>query len=190
MGDTSLGRAVSRWAEEQPEAVAVRRGATLLTRRELDEVTNRVARGWLEAGLEPDALVALSLSDPADVVLAAVAAWKAGATPMPLPPDLTPDARQDVLGFAGPGWLVEGSLDRRPDTSPAALSDLAASCWLVTVDGDLDHPTVVRSPEPARLAPEGTAPPEGDGRAEPPGVALLHAVRRALRRGEALLDAP
>ena len=185
----SISRAVTRLAEVQPDAVAVRRGATVLTRRALDRTTNRIARRWIDGGMEADDLVAIAIVDPVELVLAAVAVWKAGATPLPLGPGLDVDDRRAVLTAAGPGWLVEGSVDLSADCSDALLPDEWASSWLATVGGTADQPLIARSPRPARIDPD--VPDDEDElvtqAASPPEVALLHAVRRSLGGDELVL---
>ncbi len=156
MGEMSIGRAITWLADQRSETVAVRYDGTVLTRRELDLATNRIARRWMVGGMEVDDLVALSLSDPVDLVLATVATWKAGATPMPLPPELDPDERGDLLSRAGPGWLVDHPVVVDDADSADPLPELAASCWKSTpTRGSDGQAHIIRSAEPARFDPIG-----------------------------------
>ncbi|WP_341924052.1 AMP-binding protein [Nocardioides psychrotolerans] len=160
MPDLSISRAITSWAEQRPDAVAVRCGDDVLTWRELDQVSNRVARRWRSAGLAVDDLVSVALPNSTDVVVACVAAWKAGATPQPLSPRLGAAERDAVLALAAPAVVVAGPLDRCDGESDAPLPDLAASSWKApTSSGSTGRPKIVRAAAPARVDPEGRVAP-------------------------------
>ena len=107
MADLTIGEAFGWLAERLPEAAALRLGDEVWSRRDLEDATNRIARGWRRGGLAPDAVVAIAVGDPLEVVLACVAAWKAGATPLPL--RVTGAEREPVLQLArriGCSWSL------------------------------------------------------------------------------------
>ena len=160
MGEMSISRAITWLADERPGAPSLRCGDEVLTRRAVDEATNRIARRWLAGGVGVDDVVAVSPSSPVDLVLATVAAWKAGATPLLLPPGLSTDERRALLALSGPGWLVEGPVDRSADLSAAPLPDLASSCWRASASsGGLGPAAVVRSRDAARVDPTDVSAP-------------------------------
>lgn len=151
MPELSIGRAVSWLAQQDPDAVAVRCAGEVLTRRELDEVTNAMARRWTAEGLRVDDTVAVCLPNGLDFVLATVAAWKSGATPQPLSPELS----AAVLSFATPALMIDGPVDRCADESTAPVPDRFASSWKApTSSGSTGRPKIVRAAAPARFDPE------------------------------------
>jgi bile acid-coenzyme A ligase len=148
----SIGRAFAHLADLDPDAVAVRCGDDVLTRRELDVVTNGLARAWVDR-VAPDDLVTVALPNGVDFVLACVAAWKLGATPQPLSPRLGAAERAEVLALARPALLVDGPLGTwSPDDAP--LPDRAATSWKApTSSGSTGRPKIVRAAAPAMVDP-------------------------------------
>lgn len=155
----TLGAAVRWWARDRPDAVAARCGDDVLTRRELDGRTDALAASWRAAGLAVDDLVAVELPTGIDAVLAVVAVWKAGATPLPLSPATDPTERRAVLDLARPALVVSGPLPT-PGPPTAPLPDLAAASWKApTSSGSTGRPKVVRAAAPARFDPQGRVAP-------------------------------
>lgn len=159
MPDLSIGDAIGWWAEREPDVVAVRCGADVLTRAALHDRAEALARVWVADGLQVDDLVTVSLPNGTDLVVACVAAWKAGATPQPLAPGLPPAERDAVLALADPAVLVEGPLHRPSADAlaqlPALAPGLAAACWKApTSSGTTAGPKLVLAAAPARVDPE------------------------------------
>jgi bile acid-coenzyme A ligase len=153
----SIGRALGRLADEAPDAVAVRCGDDVLTRRELDLASNRVAHAWADR-VGHDDLVTICLPNGIDFVLACCATWKLGATPQPLSPRLGAGERRAIVDLARPALVVDGTLDRADDDS--ALPDLAASSWKApTSSGSTGRPKIVRATAPATIDPDGRVAP-------------------------------
>jgi bile acid-coenzyme A ligase len=153
----SIGRAFAHLADEAPDAVAVRCGDDVLTRRELDLVSNRVAHAW--AGrVGHDDLVTIVLPNGVDFVVACVATWKLGATPQPLSPRIGAGERAAILELARPALVVDGRLDLSDDDSP--LPDLAASSWKApTSSGSTGRPKIVRAAASATVDPDARVAP-------------------------------
>lgn len=158
----SIGRAFAHLADEAPDAVAVRCGDEVLTRRELDLRSNRVARAWSDR-VGHDDLVTISLPNGVDFVVACAATWKLGATPQPLSPRIGPGERGAILELARPALVVdvasvEGGLEASDDDSP--LPDLAATSWKApTSSGSTGRPKIVRAAAPATVDPDGRVAP-------------------------------
>ncbi|QKW30763.1 non-ribosomal peptide synthase/polyketide synthase [Streptomyces seoulensis] len=138
----TLPEAFARQAARTPDALAVRGGDRLLTYRELDERSNRLARRLIAAGAGPERFVALCLPRTAELVVALLAVLKSGAAYLPVDPQypaervafLFDDVRPDAA-IAAPstaGRLPEGPYTRilldetDPDTAPAVPSTAAA----------------------------------------------------------------
>lgn len=153
----SIGRAFAHLADQSPDAVAVRCGDVVVTRRELDLLSNRVAHAWADR-VGHDDLVTIALPNGLDIVLACIATWKLGATPQPLSPRIGAGERRAVLNLARPALVVDGPLPMASDDSP--LPDLVASSWKApTSSGSTGRPKVVRASAPATVDPDGKVAP-------------------------------
>lgn len=73
-------------ARRTPEAVAVRFRGTELTYAELDRRANQLGRHLQTSGVGPDVLVGVCLDRSPDLIVALLAAWKAGGAYLPLDP--------------------------------------------------------------------------------------------------------
>ncbi|WP_431952178.1 amino acid adenylation domain-containing protein [Nocardia lijiangensis] len=87
----TLPEILSAGAEIDPDAIAVRSGATCLTYHEVDEYTNRLARVLISLGAGPESSVAISIPRSIDSVLGMLAVAKTGAAFVPIDPDYPPD---------------------------------------------------------------------------------------------------
>ncbi|MCB8909519.1 non-ribosomal peptide synthase/polyketide synthase [Rhodococcus rhodochrous] len=74
-------------AVEHPDRVAVRDRDTVLTYRELDTWSNRIARRLVELGARPDGIVALAFPRSWEMVLAVWSVAKTGAAYTPVDPE-------------------------------------------------------------------------------------------------------
>ncbi|WP_412080833.1 non-ribosomal peptide synthase/polyketide synthase [Streptomyces sp. SCL15-4] len=130
--EDTLPGAFRRQAERTPNAPAVRHGDHLLTYRELDARSSRLARRLIAAGAGPERFVALCLPRTADLVTALLAVLKSGAGYLPVDPQypaervafLFEDVRPDAVITAAEtaGRLPEGPFTRilLDDADPAA----------------------------------------------------------------------
>ncbi|MEV4342456.1 amino acid adenylation domain-containing protein, partial [Streptomyces sp. NPDC049590] len=118
----TLPEAFRRQAARTPDAPAVRHGDHVLTYRELDARSNRLARRLIAAGAGPERFVALCLPRTADLVTALLAVLKSGAGYLPVDPQypaervafLFEDVRPDavITAAATAGRLPEGPFTR------------------------------------------------------------------------------
>ena len=69
-----------------PDGVAVVSGSTVLTYRELDVASNRLARVLIGVGVGPECAVLVALDRGAPLVVALWAVWKAGGVYVPVDP--------------------------------------------------------------------------------------------------------
>lgn len=158
MTSVPIGRAFAVLAERAPDAVAVRCGDEVLTRRGLHERAGRLAARWVEDGLAVDDVVAVVLPNGLDLVVACVAAWQAGAVPLTVSPDLPRLEREAVLAAAAPTVVVDGPV---PDRPGAVLDqDRVASSWKVsTSSGTTGTPKLLRAASPGTVDPDGVVAP-------------------------------
>ena len=154
MAEVSIGRAFTLLARAAPDAVAVRLlDGTVLTRGELDDAAGRLASRWREEGLPRDGVVVVSLPNGPEAVVAAVAAWKAGATVQPHRPGTPMPGRPSLVVDAPPRVPAHGV-----DPS-AADPDLAARSWKVSAtSGSTGAPRLVAASAPSRIDTAGCTP--------------------------------
>jgi amino acid adenylation domain-containing protein len=119
---------VARQAAANPEAVAVSAGQEVFSYAELDRRANRLANYLRSAGVERDSVVGLYLERSFDMVVTALAIFKAGAAYLPLDP-MQPAAR---LAF-----MLRDSAASVVVTTKKLAEKLPADSWrVVTLDGD------------------------------------------------------
>lgn len=85
-GRQSFARIISARAAAEPDAVVAVCAGEVLTAAGLDTRSNRLAHELLTRGVRRDDLVAISLPNSIEFVVAAAAVWKVGATPHPVSP--------------------------------------------------------------------------------------------------------
>ncbi|MCZ8382797.1 AMP-binding protein, partial [Mycobacterium sp. CPCC 205372] len=109
-----------------PSAVAVSFAGRVLTYRELDEASNRLAHLLVGQGVGPGRSVVLLLNRSAEAVVAMVAVLKAGAAYLAIDPS-APDGRVEfMVADAAPVVAI----------TSAELAERLGGCGLVVVDVD------------------------------------------------------
>ncbi|MFC4099816.1 non-ribosomal peptide synthetase [Paenibacillus xanthanilyticus] len=134
MNDTNSpydrGRLIHQWLEERarltPDAAAVICGSRMLTYRELNERSNRLARTLRERGAVPDSLVGVLTVRSPEMMVAIMAVLKAGAAYMPIDPAYPPERIRYMLEDSRARLLL-------------AQGSLADEAWMRSVgyEGDL-----------------------------------------------------
>ncbi|MFD3658811.1 amino acid adenylation domain-containing protein, partial [Streptomyces sp. NPDC058620] len=144
-----LHELIAAQAAATPDVVAVLAGERSLTYGALMARANQLAHRLRQAGVGPESVVALCLERSADMAVASLAVWQAGAGYLPLDPAYPLERRQFMMSDTGASVLV---------AHEAVAADLAA-------DGTVD--TVLRLDDPAVLAELDELP------ATPPQVRVL-----------------
>jgi amino acid adenylation domain-containing protein len=88
-------------ARTRPDAVAVRDAESLLTYRELDEWSDRIAVRLVDSGVVPGAPVAVAVHRSASYAAAVLGVLKAGGTYVPLDPDYPAGRREFIAADSG-----------------------------------------------------------------------------------------
>jgi amino acid adenylation domain-containing protein len=165
-------RGLAEWLaagwEERADRVAVVAGKERLTYGALAERADRLARHLVGLGVEPGGLVGLCLERTVDVVVAAVAIWRAGAGYVPLDPTY-PRARLELMAdraglahgvsvaplqdrvpaFEGRWILLDREADRiagEPARPPEVEGDLSRSAYVIFTSGSTGEPKGVQVP--------------------------------------------
>lgn len=142
--------------------VAVVDGAHTVTYEELDRAANRMGHFLRGLGAGPDSVVGVSLERGADLVVALLGVWKAGAAYLPLDPGQPPARLTGLVRASGAqvvlaGPALEGAVRdagaRRvgpeevpaglPDTAPASGADPDGAAYTVFTSGSTGAPKCV-----------------------------------------------
>ena len=168
----SIGRLFAHFAAAKPDepALVAGDGSGQITWAGLDRHTNRLARAYAAAGVGKDDMVAVALPNSVEFFCACIAAWKLGATAMPLSHKFPPAERRRVLDLARPALLV-GSDERYDDlaTLPAGfvpgedlddgeLPEVVPTYWkALTSGGSTGKPKLIVSHDDPHYDPDSPA---------------------------------
>ncbi len=139
---TSVGDVFERlaWARPDTPVLTGCPGAygddrfAVVTPRQADAVTNRLAHALAAAGLEPGARVVLVCENSVEAFLAKIGVAKAGMVAVPLNPNLAPDVLDHILRLTEPGFaIVDAELWARVE--PAFTATGTAVGATITVGG-------------------------------------------------------
>lgn len=142
-----IGRLIGHFARTRPADLALVDDGVedSMTWAELDRATNRLAREYAARGVGPDATVAIGLPNSAAFVRACVAAWKLGATPLPLSPKLPAAERDRILDLADPAIVVDDEPDVRAHDD-GELPERSPTYWkALTSGGSTGRPKLIVS---------------------------------------------
>ncbi|MFE7813012.1 non-ribosomal peptide synthase/polyketide synthase, partial [Streptomyces sp. NPDC057433] len=124
--EDTLPELFARQAARTPHATALVAGDVRLDYATLDARADRLARHLVARGAGPERLVALGLPRTADMIVAILAVWKAGAGYLPLDPALPEERVRFLLDDARPALVLdEAALRDLPGAGPADAGPLA-----------------------------------------------------------------
>ncbi|TVT55694.1 amino acid adenylation domain-containing protein, partial [Amycolatopsis rhizosphaerae] len=160
----------------RPDSPAVVFEDETVSYRELDARANRLARYLLGCGVGPESRVAVALPRSTEMVVAVLAAHKAGAAYLPVDPDYPPERIEYILTDSVPSCVLTTTAiaERLPSTPGTVVPvDEAATAAAIVLlpDTDLD--------EGDRLAPPGADSPAwviytSGSTGRPKGVVVPH----------------
>jgi amino acid adenylation domain-containing protein len=120
--DSCVHHLVTAQAARTPDAIAVTDSRGAVSFAELDEQAGRLAAHLCERGVGPDTIVGVCMERSVDMVVALLAALKAGGAYMPLEPDHPRERLATMIGDARPAViLTTGGLRERLPTSSASV---------------------------------------------------------------------
>ncbi len=167
---TAFHTVFARLADAAPDRPALTCGAVTLSRRELEQRTNRLARAYAALGVTADSFVTIGLPNGIEFVEAMLAIWKLGATPQPVSHALPAHEREAIIELANPSLVVGYALSERASVAPGFTADvrlsdsalpalIAASFKAPTSGGSTGRPKLIISTQVAAFeAVSGLAP--------------------------------
>ncbi len=102
-------------ADRNPHAPAITCGDDSVTRQELRERTNRMARAFEAMGVRKGSLVTIAMPNSIGFLEAAIAAWKLGATPQPVSNRLPDRERQAIVELADSALVLGATQEAHPN---------------------------------------------------------------------------
>jgi bile acid-coenzyme A ligase len=171
----SYGRRLTTLAAEHPEAVAVIFAAedgtdTPISWRELEERSNQMAHELTSLGLAERDVIVVALRNTPQHLYTTLAAWKLGASVLPLRWDLPRWERDRMLEVAGakvvvaswdepdPGTITPADVDAttRHPVDPPAGDHVPEYVRLVATSGATGTPKIVATPSPGVMETDAT----------------------------------
>src|SRR5215471_3604442 len=149
-----IGRIIGWLAEQNPDCPAITFEDRTVTRLELEQHTNRLARAYQQVGVVQDDLVTIALPNGIEFYEAALAVWKLGATPQPVSARLPRLEWEAIVALADPKMVVGGE--------PGALG-----ARTVLAAGFAPDPALPDTPLPERTARYLKAPTSGGSTGRP-----------------------
>jgi bile acid-coenzyme A ligase len=168
----SYARRLTDLADADPDRPSVTCGDDRLTRRQLDERANALARDLAGRGVGEGDMVTIALPNSTSWFVACAAAWKLGAVPQPVSAKLPARELAAIVELADPpvviggppevaegrAWLPE---DHRPaaDTDTSPLPDAVSPAWKApTSGGSTGRPKLIVAGQKSLLDPDGPVP--------------------------------
>ncbi|MGA5817918.1 amino acid adenylation domain-containing protein [Kitasatospora sp. NPDC094028] len=160
---TTIPELFAARVDADPGAIALVHADGELSAAELDARANRLAHHLVGLGIGPEHFVALALPRSVDLVVSALAVWKAGAAYLPVDPNYPAERIAYMLQDAEPalvltaaevaGVLPEGTsrlvlddpavvaeLGNRPQDAPRAAARLLHPAYLIYTSGSTGRP--------------------------------------------------
>ncbi|WKU48170.1 non-ribosomal peptide synthetase [Streptomyces sp. VNUA116] len=142
---TRFGRAVAN----DPSGTAVHAHGSSLTFAGLDRRTAEVAGELTRLGVAPGERVGVSLPRGADLVVALLAVWRAGAAYVPIDPAYPQERRHGMVRDAGVRVLVTAGADGADGAWPDGVRTVDAGRPTAAADGPPAPPVPVTADTPA-----------------------------------------
>jgi len=158
-------RAVHELFEQQawrtPNAIAAVSQGTSISYRELNERANQLARALRQREIVPGSLVGICLNRSVEMLVAALAIWKAGCTYVPLDPSfpsarlsfmsqdsqmrllITDGSLSNIAEFSAPALLIDAEaehIQQLERSNPALTADPSQAAYAIYTSGSTGRP--------------------------------------------------
>ena len=107
----SISAIIGDLAKAQPDWPAISHETMSITRLELHQSTNRLARAYQGLGVQEGDFVTIALPNSIEFYQACIATWKLGATPQPISAKLPRVEQIAIVSLAEPALLVGSGAD-------------------------------------------------------------------------------
>lgn len=154
----SFPERLNRLAAEQPDAPAVTCGDTAMTRGELQSAARRLAREFVELGVQHGDFVTVALPNSVEWFVAYVACWNIGAVPQPVSAKLPARELAAIVDLAGPKVVIG---------APGAATDLLPPTTTHLPIGHSSDDRFTDDPLPDATSPAWKAPTSGGSTGRP-----------------------
>lgn len=165
MGVMSIAACLAHWAATKADQQAVSDPSRCLTWHSLELTTNRRARAYQNLGVGLGDYVVIALPNGVEFFEAALAAWKLGATPLPLSYRMPPEERGPLLELVQPRLIVgakqqgfaslPAGMELDPALSDAPLEDRVAPYWKALASGgSTGRPKIIVSRDQGAFDPD------------------------------------
>ena len=165
MSPVSISRALFDNAVRDPNRPAVTCAGESITRRQLDERSNKLARAYRSLGVTRGRYVTVALANSVEFFVSCAAIWKLGAIPQPVSYRLPDRERQAIVDLADAALVVgvDPSIhpDRRtvpvgfepdPDLDDSPLEDVISPSWKApTSGGSTGRPKLIVAGDPGTV---------------------------------------
>lgn len=150
------GQAVDGWAQATPRRPALTDDRRSLNWGEVAHVSRAIAQGLSLQSVQQGDIIAIALPNGADLFLAALAALRIGAVPLPISPKLA-DVECDAVIKVANAKLVVRTDDALLRADGAAFEGDALAPYLKASmsGGSTGRPKVILSKQPVRFDPAG-----------------------------------
>lgn len=138
--DLGIHDAVAAQAQRTPDRIAIECGGARLTYRELDERATAWARWLAGQGVRPGDIVGLNMERTPDLVVAQLAAMKAGAAYLPLDPEYPPDRIAFMAGDSGAKLVLREAPQVAPSSTALPASDPQRPAYVIYTSGSTGKP--------------------------------------------------
>jgi bile acid-coenzyme A ligase len=164
----SYAKRLTDLADAEPDRLSIRCGDDALTRRQLDQAANRLARDLAASGVGVGDMVTVALPNSVDWFVALAASWKIGAIPQPVSAALPRRELEAIIELAGSKVVIgadaDAFADRRctpvgykpsPDIDDSPLPDAVSPAWKApTSGGSTGRPKLIVAGDPSLVDDE------------------------------------
>ena len=161
---------IGEQAEKRPQSPALRLGQETITYGQLQQRSNRLAHHLAQQGVERGRLVGICLERSPDMIVAVLAALKAGAAYLPIDPNHPKDRVDAILDEAAPATVIASAatsalvaeararvlldthrsqIESMPDDAPGVCVEGDDLAYVIYTSGSTGRPKGVQIPHAA-----------------------------------------